>query len=327
MINLLKRNWGNITTMIGGLITILGIVSTIYSAVLTFNCNGLSKEKAISYIVIVIVLLIILVKLIYSNIKLKNKWNGLILLAHRGHIHTIRMILMRDYQYTHLEGEVTSNGINRTNNFCVETAEFSFSVSEQENRVSNVQYMHKFKLKSKIKHNSIFNPWVFGENGSKPKDCYVQIGKNKMVLVPYAVKNLFVNYPVEESIYAVECGLGNNIADTTPDDTITFSYKRDKCYDWLKGGTFVVYPKCYANKINKASFKCEFKDKVSYKLSIRLTELSISGSKPKEIVLPNFMECIEREKGQEKFVYKTEKIKINVDNIYIIKIVMTENSL
>lgn len=152
-----------------------------------------------------------------------------------------------------------------------------------------------------------------------PENCYVKNTKNneeKIILYPYAVKNLYVDYPVEESIYAVECSLES----VEKNDEILFSYIRKQSYGWSNYSTFVIYPKCYAYKIRKASFVCRFQDDVTENISIRLTELYCNGNGVKEILLSNFIKTKEIVNGETKIVYSTNEIKIKSDNIYIIKI-------
>lgn len=311
MLEYIRKNRDNLRNASNVFIGLLSIISTIISLRISLCGDDLSNGYMILLILIFLLLLVWFIS-VYSNVKLKNRWNGLILLAHRGHIQTIRMILMRDYQFKHLENEAISNGINKTNDFCMKKADFSFEVSKRDkDKKSDIHYFHRFIFGAKVKGNNVFNPWMFGENKNKPENCYVKIDKNNdenIILYPYAVKNLYIDYPVEESIYAVECSLDS----IEKNEEILFSYIRRQSYGWSNYSTFVIYPKCYAYKIKKARFICKFQDDVTERISIRLTELYCNGRGVKEIINREIIT-----------VYKTSEIKS--DNIYIIRINEVDN--
>lgn len=308
------------------IIGILGAVLTLVNIIKLFTDTTMQNIN-IFYIVISTVLLIVaLVGLSYSNVRLNQKWKGLILLAHRGHIHTIRMILMRDYQKNHNKDEAISNDIIKANDFSAESASFSFLVSKQKNGLSDVEYVHSFTFKSKHNGEKLFYPWIFGENNAKPQECYIKIGIHgeKRILTPYPVKNPYVDYPVNEGIYTVGCSIGHMKKKQCQD--IIFSYKRMKSYDWTRDEMFVIYPKCFSKRVNFANFKLEFEDDVSEKLGIRLTELYCDGRKAKEIILSNFDEPkIVNDRDKRKTVYIADNIKINTSNVYIITISAPNN--
>lgn len=319
--NLIRNNWDSLKKMLSSIIGILGAILTVVNTVKIFSSTNISNINVFITIMSSFLLIVALIGLSYSNVRLNQRWKGLILLAHRGHIHTIRMILMRDYHKSHNEDETILSDITKTNDFTAESAVFSFSVTKSKNGISDVLYSHSFSLKSKHKGEKLFYPWIFGDNNAKPQECFVKIGVDgeKRVLTPCPVRNPYVDYPVNEGIYTVGCNLGNMEKGQNKD--IIFTYKRFKAYEWSRDELFVIYPKCFAKTINYASFKVEFYDNVSEKVGIRLTELYCNGRKAKEIILSNFTEPKIVEDGEKrKTIYIAENIKINENNVYIITI-------
>lgn len=118
MLEYIRKNQDNLKKTGSVFIGLLSIVSTIVSLRISLYGDDLPMGYNILLIIIALLLFFWFIS-VYSNAKLKNRWNGLVLLAHRGHVQTIRMILMRNYQFEHSENEAISNGINKTNNFYI----------------------------------------------------------------------------------------------------------------------------------------------------------------------------------------------------------------
>lgn len=255
--------------------------------------------------------------LVCTNKRLIYKWNSLVMLANRGHIHTIEMILMLYAHIFHNEEAVKLNNRCQENNFNVESAEFSFLVSRQVGNVSDVIYSDNF-VPNFSKREVFLNFWIFGENNIKPENCCIERGKNENMdrinLTPRAVNNLCYEYYKDENIYAVECNLGK----IETNKEIVFSYMRQQSYDWSKGGTFIIYPKCFVNKMEHITFKVEFQDNTLGKMSVEFIELYCDGSKPREVKI-SFKE--KEMEGRYRTVYVTQPIKVNINNVYIIKTV------
>lgn len=312
MINTIKDNFDNIIGMFSTGIGIAGDIITVISIVNTINYNNnnnnIETSDKILLAVCTLLLFFGIFYLSYKNTRLVNKWNGLAMLANRGHIHTVEMILMMHYQFYLNKNDI----MVQKNNFKIKSADFYFDISKRNGNISDVHHRNCFVPGSRIKKETYLNFWIFGEGDSKPSECYIE-GNKRIVLKPYAVNNLFFNYPKNENIFSIECNM-----DAIKDDTkITFSYMRYQSYDWSKGGTFIIYPKCFASKIKKASFNVEFEGNLLNQINIRFTELFCGGRKPKanEIAIEKY------EIESNRTIYKTKRIKVNVNNVYVIKII------
>lgn len=251
---------------------------------------------------------------IYVNQQQVQRWRGLSLLAKRGHIQTLRMILLRDYLKKHPDEEKQGD-VTVTNDFVAEKAEFNFMVGKNHDGCSDITYKHKFIVKRKWKKKAKCCLWIFGDDDVKPYDCTLSVDHVKTDSPIQKVNGSFADYPINDGIYAVKVGRldfseGNK-------KLIELSYKRERGYKWERDEVFVIYPQCFARECERADFTVEYCQNVQTRLSVCLTEVVCMVGSAR---LENEQLLIKEDAMNGKKRFFINNIHINANNVYILKI-------
>ena len=274
-------------------------------------------EKSIGYIAVSIVLFVFY--LIYHvKIKTNEKTSrGLALLAEEGHIHTTRMLILRDY-YENDKKRIAKKDIRKQNSFLAQNVKFSFIINKPQNNISDIQYYHSFDFLSLRNGMQTFAPWFFGEDGAPPKDCARRIGKQKWLTVnaERVEEENSCDYSVNEGIYSAPISLGKMLKGENV--CVEFKYKRKAAFQWTREEIFVIWPKCFAKKMEKASFSICFDGDVTRVVNI--VEYVCYGTDPKKSDKIQFERSVKKVGNGTVTEYYINDLDIDVNNVYIIYI-------
>lgn len=285
-------------------IVIIGILSEAITIVQLF----LSDSNKV--ILVINLILFVAIVVCYSIVEKRAKLSlGLVLLAQDGHIHTTRMLILKD----NIQKIKETESMYKQNDFFADNVNFSFYIRNKINYVSDLVYQHRFTLNPIKKGEKIFTPWFFGEEEATPIECsYRTDGKEWNNLIPSTVVPESLDYAANEGIYTTAIPLGYMNKKDKKD--IEFKYERAKAFRWDRPEIFVIWPKCYANKMDKANFSIVFDEKVERVVSI--VEYVCHGKKPtkrtKAILKYSYID------GETR--YTQNNLAIDPENVYVIYI-------
>lgn len=296
----------------------VGVVSGVASIILIFV-----EDKNIKYTTVLVALCVTsLTALSYLTLRthhLKSKLSCLKLLSKDGHIHTARMVVLRENF-----NSLTDIDIKKQNLACAKKAEFSWLIEESKNGESNVIYLHKFDF---VKKRAIFSPsklrfvpWFFGENDNPPLECKYNINNTgyKNVNASPVITDGSRDYAANEGIYKMTvpiCKLFRKKG-----QQIEISYSRKNAFLWNRDEIFVIWPKCFFStaKKNAGEFIVKFKgshtnfcitaDTYDCKKTFKRDETAITFVIDDEL------------SNDEETVYTATEIDFNPNFIYVIYI-------
>ena len=305
--------------------TFIGVGSGVVSIILVFATDK-NLKHTIALIVLSVTSLSVLFYFATQTHRLKSKLSCLKLLAKDGHIHTARMVILRENC-----NNLTDIDIDKQNIACAKTAEFSWIIGEGVDGLSNVIYWHKFDFVRKkclfAPKNLKFAPWFFGENGCHPLDCNYMIDSHDetdfMQIIPTpVVTDGSRDYAVNEGIYKME--LPKLKIHHKVSKHIEIRYNRKNAFIWSRNEIFVIWPKCFFSSVEKAAgkFTIEFEgnhtnfyitaDTYDCKKTFRREEAAIT------FVLNQGLS------STNKTVYTANEINLNPDFVYVIYIKSTQ---
>lgn len=290
-------------------IYVLGIISpiiTIIQLILTDFNIALFVTNCI---------LILLCTIAAIVIKRKEKLSlGLVLLAQDGHIHTTRMLILRDNFDTIKRVETISD----KNDFKSKDTTFSFHIKKANAGTSDVVYNHSFSFLPLKSGEKIFEPWFFGEDESSPKNCLYKIDNSNWQ--PTLAKPIIEgchDYAANEGIYSATIPLGYlNKSDSR---SVEFHYERSGSFRWDREEIFVIWPQCFTKMITNANFRVSFDDNANKVVTI--IEYVCHGPNPRKCAKANLTPTIK----ETESIYTINSLKINPDNVYVIYITDPKN--
>lgn len=292
------------------LIEVIAFLSAIVGIVTSFKSwDGYSR--------IIMVMGILIFALFYEGIlnhQRMERWEGAALLARRGHLQTIRMILLRDYLKRHRDEEEQGE-IKVKNDFTAEKARFNFIIGERKGGASDIKYKHLLDVKRRFKKRVGVYPWIFGDDDAEPTNCKITIDEKEFLVPSHRMNVSFSDYPVNDGIYAINGGTID--LDGGRSKEIGISYVRENAYKWDRQEVFVIYPQCFAWKCKKADFKVIYEDMPECEVSVCVTEVVCTMGAAK---LKNARLLLRETTEDGKMYYCLKNIKIDADNVYILEI-------
>ncbi|MEE0708940.1 MAG: hypothetical protein UCO57_09205 [Gemmiger sp.] len=256
---------------------------------------------------IVLVLVFLLMVLLYDFVKSLSyisRLNLLYQLSARGHLHSMRMVLlvdkMREKEKTLLKAD---------------WAKFTFEIGPREGGVSSVRYKHKFWVR-KMYPGAISVPaWIFTDMEVKPREIeYAVRGTDGGKTEPQAVKIKKNEFALHDGICKFEWEFGAELYKNDADADL--QYTRSAVFPWDRNHTFIIYPDCFFKNIKEVSFSVKAGEAESqYISSVEVTE--INGA-----IIPLYYKSIKTpldEKNER--IYKTgECVKVHKGSVYIITV-------
>ena len=307
---------GFFETLLDTLPIILGIISAIITIVQF--CFGQHKAW-------LIINLFLLFSLVSSNYIIQRKSkiaSGLTLLAKDGHIHTTRMLILHDNYEKIAKHHNNYENITKQNDFYAQSVCFSFHIKKRnKDGLSTQVYQHHFSFLPLHNGEKIFAPWFFGEDEAVPTDCSVQINQqNWQPAIPKPVVEGTHDYSVNEGIYTASIPLGLMKRPNHKD--VCFKYVRNNSFRWDREEIFVIWPKCYAKKMEKASFSVSFDEDVQK--VVQIIEYVCHGRRPEKKIKAYLEKQHFILESNAAAQYCVTDLDINPDNVYVIYI--TDNT-
>lgn len=256
---------------------------------------------------IVLVLVFLLLVLLYSFVKgmsYISQLNLLYQLSARGHLHSMRMVLLVDKMREKEKQRLKAD-----------RAKFTFEIGPREGGGSSVRYRHKFWVR-KMYPGAISVPaWIFTDMEVKPKEIeYAVRGTDGGKTEPQAVKIKKNEFASHDGICKFEWEFGTELYKNDADADL--QYTRSAVFPWDRNHTFIIYPDCFFKNIKEVSFSVKTgKAESQYISSVEVTE--INGA-----IIPRYYKSIKMpliEKDDR--IYKIgEYIKVHKGSVYIITV-------
>lgn len=293
-------------------VEIVGLIAGILAIEEAFSLTHYNAKVLVCIAVIVLMF----IALIIENNNLERKLAFIRLLVRDRHIHTARMITLRD-NYSKL----TDIDIKKENRFDAISADFIFRVFSSRDGKSSVEYNHKFCLKSKLivgRRKERFVPWFFGENECPPVDCQYRFGETTNLMMPINAKPVVSG---EAQDYAVNEGVFKMVL---PESKMTggdekyaeIKYTRRDAFSWSRDEMFVIWPECFFQRVDDGgcSITIEFEDEVVKDLVIYISEYKHNK------VINNKYQLEKNCNDLGKVVYKKDNLTFSPKSVYIISI-------
>lgn len=302
------------TELIRSFIAILADLLAIWTTVGVYLLGILPKgTNWILYIFLVAFSLAIpvLLKKIVSEIVFLNL---LMLVAQRGHLHTLRMLLL-----------VRNDRKNERKHLYDGSANFTFHLKKKNDTgKSTVTYHHTFEAKRKNQKKFRFSTWLFGDENIPPKIEDIRINEQSLnnknaESVGGAICSEFPNH---DGIYVFEWVVTkeniNQKLQNSGKILFELKYSRENAFTWDRDDVLVIHPRSFMDGIESANISVfADPDDSDAILEVTITELS-QGLHPK-INGPYPMKKQE-DKGAMSFYSTLGELKINEKNVYVISI-------
>ena len=301
------------TAFLNSMIGIVANLVTIGTAFGIVVSGILPKEKNwILYLLIVVSLLV----LFYCLRTMKSEicfFNLLMLVAQRGHLHTLRMLLL-----------VRNDRKNEQRYLYNGNADFAFYLEKKgDNGKSTVTYHHTFQAKSKAKKTFFFSTWLFGDEGIPPviEDSRIntQFLSNGGALPVNIYLPMFASH---DGVYKFDWIVKkeDNEQKLQRSNRIRFDlkYSRKEAFTWDKDDILMIHPLSFIKGIKRANISIFVNSEDSKAISeITITELS-QGLRP-TIKGPHKMNK-QADKGEMSFYSSQGELEINETSAYVITI-------
>lgn len=301
------------TTFLGSVIGIVANLITIGAASGVVVSGIFPKDKNwIFYLLIVVSLLV----LFYFLRTMKSEicfFNLLMLVAQRGHLHTLRMLLL-----------VRNDRKNEQRYLYNGNADFTFYLEKKgDNGKSTVTYHHTFQAKRRVKKPFFFSTWLFGDEGIPPEieDSRIntQFSSNGGAL---PVNIYLPKFAGHDGIYKFEWIVKkeDNEQKLQRSNRIQFDlkYSRKEAFTWDKDDILMIHPLSFIKGIKRANISIFIDSEDSTAISeITITELS-QGLRP-TIKGPYKMNQ-QADRDEMSFFSSQGELEINETSAYVITI-------
>lgn len=271
-----------------------------------------AQQKGLCFWIILFVLIIVLVYLISGICSYVSFGELLMQVARRGHLHTLRMILLAE-EYRQKEGKPLIKGKSATFSFHVEPRDTSGK--------STIKYEHTFCVKRKTSHKVNCRSWIFGDENIPPTNCRIQVDEHRPEqgdLTSVGVQS--TECADHNGIYQLQWEIPGGVRNENID--LKIYYERRKAFGWDRNELFVIYPKSLIEGIKIADFKvyiaAEDIDKVA---RIGLLRLPISGNQDSS----KESHFVSTQSLQDMPYYLLKDVSISKDNVYLITVYRTNN--
>lgn len=191
------------------------------------------------------VLLFLLLVLLYSFMKIlsySNQLNLLYQLSARGHLHSMRMVLLVDKERKKEKQQLKADH-----------ADFNFEIGSREGDRSSMVYNHRFYVWKK-KFGAITSPaWIFGDMDIKPEDAEYTIRGSTWKKTKPRIEDIAYNeVSAHNGIYKFEWNFDSDAQRNKVE--VDLRYVRKAAFPWNRNHILIIYPDCYFKDIKEASF-------------------------------------------------------------------------
>lgn len=265
-----------------------------------------SGEKSTSYWPILVLLLVGFIVLALKLISEISLLNLLMLVAQRGHLHTLRMILLVCNDKPHGKKYLYSG-----------SASFAFELMGKTNKKSTVKYSHTFEGKRSIQKKFAFSTWLFGDEGIAPTDVDIRIDTQSQDSENvHSVGISCLEHPYHDGIYKFDWEIPHG--ERNCKTKLELNYQRKDAFTWDMDDIFVIYPKSFMNGIKTASFSVFVDPKDDGTISsVDYTELvcGLQSCAKDPVKMQK-----QKDKNGKCFYSTKGELKINEENLYIITV-------
>lgn len=298
------RRYSDFGKAVVWIVGFINLVNSVIASIQFFSTFFDSETPSSQQLFSIIIGLSLIVFSVYFLCAISD-WSFYTALAERGHLHTLRMVLLLQQDYT--RKSIPLKG---------ESAEFCYNVEKSCNGVSNVQYKHHISAIRRSSKRGAYSTWIFGDELVKPSALKTSLDGNPQPRVhPILVETPYKGHPDHNGLYRFQW----DIPKGKRNDSIGMDicYTRVNAYKWDQDTVFIIYPKSFVSSIKTGTFSitCDAQDAVNI-LFIELHEIH-SGflsqqSKPQPL---------HREQDGKRVTFSTDKnIPIQSNSVYALAV-------
>ena len=251
----------------------------------------------------------------------ERKLERIKLMAEYGHLHTLRMMVLRD-----LSVERSKTNIEQENRFTSLKSEFSFCIKASSSNKSSVIYHYKLDItpsnRLRIKDTEKFVPWIFGEDRKIPKQCMIKEdnGDWEFASIQPVIIETNTRDVITDDIYKVIFSEWR----MSPNEVkhVELKYIRRNVFSWDKKRVrlFIIWPKCFVEKIKGGTkFEVIFEGTVKRQVQIYI---NVYDCKAKFVRYESPIRLtLDRDKSNDNItVYSKENVVMDADSVYALYI-------
>lgn len=303
----------NSTTFFSSVISIVANLIAIGAACGLFVSGFIPKDKNWAFYLVITFCVLILFNSLRAMKSEICFFNLLMLVAQRGHLHTLRMLLL-----------VRNDRKNEQRYLYNGNADFTFWLKKKgDNGKSTVTYYHTFQATRKVKKTFCFSTWLFGDESIPPKIEDARI--NAQSLNSGGVQPVDIYLPKfanHDGIYKFEWIVKREDSTQKPQrsNRIQFDlkYSREEAFTWDKDDILMIHPLSFMKGINRANISVFADSEDSKAISeITITELS-QGLRP--TTKGPYKMKKNTDKGEMSFYSSQGELEINEKSAYVIEI-------
>lgn len=224
-----------------GLITLIADASTV-GILIYKSFSGVYGELTFELILVFLLLVFSLVYISMQIFSYVNQLDLLYQLSKRGHLHSMRMVLLvnKERQKERLPLEA-------------DRADFTFEIGSCKNKKSSVSYKHRFFVKKKTPGAVICPAWIFSDMNVVPEKVgYTIMGEDWEKTKP-ELENIKKNeFSSHNGICKFDWEFGGDVRKNAME--VDLQYTRNDVFLWDQNHTFIIYPDCFFKNIKDVSF-------------------------------------------------------------------------
>lgn len=298
------RRYSDFGKAVVWIVGFINLVNSVIASIQFFAACFDSETPSSQQMFCIIIGLSLIAFSVYFLCAISN-WSFYTALAERGHLHTLRMVLLLQQDYKRkvipLKGE---------------SAEFRYNVEKSCNGISNVQYKHYISAIRRFSKRGAYSTWIFGDELVKPSALKTSLDGNPQPRVfPILVETPYKGHPDHNGLYWFQW----DIPEGKRNDSIGMDicYTRENAYKWNQDTVFIIYPKSFVSSIKTGTFSitCDAQDAINIAF-IELHEIH-SGFLSQQ----SEPQLLQREEYGGKVTFSTDKnIPIQSNSVYALAV-------
>lgn len=289
-----------------GILTLITLIADVAAvgALICSVCCDLLPLTTLQIGAIFVALLLLLAYLLAKTLSYFSQLNLLYQLSARGHLHSMRMVLLVDKERE-----------NEAQHLKAEQADFNFEITPCKAERSSVIYDHNFKVRKKYPGAVNVPTWIFGDMDIKPEEAQYTIrGSTWKDSEPQSEDIKYNEVQEHNGIYKFEWKFDSETPKSKIDADLR--YVRKNAFPWNRNHILIIYPDSFFKDIKEMAFSVKVDagdiSRVQY-----VSVIEINGTRaPRDAIT---LDKSNLEGGG--YIFKTgEYIKVHKGSIYIITV-------